>query len=163
MKAIIVNQTAEASNLEYNEKVLQMLLLKLIDKLTVKKIRQKKLLKLKYITFVFLNKKQMQKINKTFRRKNKPTDVLSFAPSEPDSIGELLFCSDVLKKQAKEQRHSEGHEFLYMMIHGFLHLLGYDHELSKREEKIMFNIQDQIFDELTDSKINLEYKNVNSH
>jgi len=48
-----------------------------------------------------------------------------------------------------------------MLIHGLLHLLGYDHEMSVREEKIMFNIQDQIFHELTEAKINLQYKNVN--
>jgi len=165
MKAIIVNQTTETLNAqhktEYNEKVLQKLLQEVIKKISVRKVRQKKLLSLKTVTLVFLTTQQMRKINKTFRQKNYATDVLSFAPTEIDSIGELLFCSAVLKKQALQQGHTEGHEFLYMLIHGLLHLLGYDHEMSVREEKIMFNIQDQIFHELTEAKINLQYKNVN--
>lgn len=113
------------------------------------KVRNQKQLKAKTITLVFLDPKEMKQINKQFRGKNKPTDVLSFASMEEGSLGELLFCLDVLKKQAKEQKHSLEIEFLYMLIHGVLHLLGYDHELSKKEEKLMFKIQDELFDKLT--------------
>jgi len=157
MKTIIVNQTSEA----LNEKNINQMTQKVLSFLKAKRIRQKKLLSLNELTLVFLKSADMKKINFQFRKKNKPTDVLSFAPSDSDSLGELLFCCDVLKKQAREQKHSEGHEFLYMLIHGMLHLLGYDHELSQKEEKLMFNIQDQIFHELTELKINLQYKNVN--
>ncbi len=113
------------------------------------KLRNSKLLKSKTVTLVFLDPQKMKKINKQFRSKNKPTDVLSFAPVEEESLGEILFCLDVLKKQAKDQGHSLENEFLYMLIHGVLHLLGYDHELSMAEEKLMFKIQDQLFAQLT--------------
>lgn len=153
MKAHIVNDTEK---LMHDQKSIQILLNKIVKAFFAKKIRNKSLLKHKDITLVFLTSSQMKKINKNFRDKDKPTDVLSFVPIELNSLGELLFCADVLKKQAKEQGHSLDHEFLYMFIHGILHLLGYDHELSAQEEKLMFRIQDQLFHELTHSKINLD-------
>jgi probable rRNA maturation factor len=114
-----------------------------------KKIRNRKWLESKKeLTVVFLSAREMQKINKQFRGKNKPTDVLSFAAVDPSSLGELLFCSEVLKRQAKVQNHSEFAETCYMLIHGFLHLVGYDHELSAAEEKLMFRLQDNCFAEL---------------
>lgn len=152
MKAQIVNQT---NILTRNPKI-QKILDFVVFKLSKNKIRNQKNLKLKNITLVFLSTPEMKKINKNFRGKNKPTDVLSFESMEEDVLGELLFCFDVLKKQAKQQRHSDSHEFSYMLIHGILHLLGYDHELSKKEEKLMFKIQDQLFQELTESKIKLD-------
>ncbi|MCM2353832.1 MAG: rRNA maturation RNase YbeY [Pseudobdellovibrio sp.] len=145
MEALVVNQS---KNLTHAKKI-QKHLDAVIRGLSKTKVRNQKLLKSKGITLVFLDSAQMKKINKQFRGKNKPTDVLSFAPVEPESLGELLFCLDVLKKQAKEQGHSLEHEFLYMLIHGVLHLLGYDHELSAQEEKLMFRIQDQLFETLT--------------
>ena len=90
----------------------------------------------------------MKKINSQFRGKNRPTDVLSFESADPNSMGELLFCVDVLKIQARAQNHSLEQEFLYMLVHGLLHLLGYDHELSKKEEMHMFRLQDQCFRQL---------------
>lgn len=144
MEAQVVNQS---KNLTHAKKI-QKTLDAVIRGLNKTKVRHQKLLKSKAVTLVFLDPAQMKKINKQFRGKNKPTDVLSFAPMEEGSLGEILFCLDVLKKQAKEQDHSLEHEFLYMLIHGVLHLLGYDHELSKKEEKLMFRIQDQLFDQL---------------
>jgi len=107
--------------------------------------QQKKLRQCREISCVFLNRHQMQKINNQFRKKNKPTDVLSFQSEDPESLGELLFCVSVLKTQAKQQRHSFEHEFLYMFIHGVLHLLGYDHELSREEHQKMFRLQERCF------------------
>lgn len=145
MKALVVNQSKNRTH----QKKIQMHLDGVIARLQHKKVRNKKLLKQANLTLVFLNPKDMKKINKQFRGKDYATDVLSFAPVEKNSLGEILFCLDVLTKQAKEQDHSLEREFLYMLIHGVLHLLGYDHELSKKEEKLMFKIQDQLFQELT--------------
>lgn len=145
MEALVVNQSKKLTH----AKKIQANLDAVIRGLSKTRVRNQKLLKSKGITLVFLDSAQMQKINKQFRGKNKPTDVLSFAPVEPGSLGELLFCLDVLKKQAKEHEHSLEHEFLYMLIHGVLHLLGYDHELSAKEEKLMFRIQDELFETLT--------------
>ena len=143
IKLVIVNE-ALAQNLNIkkvknNFKLIQTIFLK-------KRIRNKKLFtSIKEVTCVFLSSKEMKKINFQFRHKNYPTDVLSFNSDDPNSLGELLFCSDVLKSQAKDQGHSFELEFYYMLIHGLLHLLGYDHELSKKEEKLMFSLQDQCF------------------
>lgn len=145
MEALVVNQS---KNLTHAKKI-QKHLDAVTRGLSKTKVRNQKLLKCKTVTLVFLAPAQMKKINKQFRGKNKPTDVLSFAPMEKDSLGEILFCLDVLKKQAKEQSHSLENEFLYMLIHGVLHLLGYDHELSLKEEKLMFRIQDVLFEQLT--------------
>ncbi len=145
MEAQVVNQSKSRTH----QKKIQQMLNAVVRGLSLKKVRNQKQLKAKTITLVFLDASEMKKINKQFRGKNKPTDVLSFAAIEPDSLGELLFCLDVLKKQAKDQEHSLENEFLYMLIHGVLHLLGYDHELSAKEEKLMFRIQDELFQSLT--------------
>lgn len=110
------------------------------------RLRQKHRLK-EQVTLVFLQSAEMKKINFQYRGKNRPTDVLSFSgETQFNELGELLFCVPVLRRQAKEQKHSFEAELVYMWIHGLLHLLGYDHELSKKEEKLMFRIQDEVFD-----------------
>lgn len=101
------------------------------------------------LTLVFLDKKSAQKLNKEFRGKDYATDVLSFDSMDPSSLGELVVCPEVLKRQAKEHHLSYQHELGYMLLHGVLHLLGYDHETSEREAKEMFKIQDAIFEKLT--------------
>lgn len=148
MKLIQVNQTSKTRSSQ-DEKRLQKIFDAVLRHFKTIKIRnQKSLSSKKELTVVFLSAAEMRKINKQFRGKNKPTDVLSFASDDPNSLGELLFCSEVLKQQAKEQNHSEFAETCYMMIHGLLHLLGYDHELSASEEKLMFRLQDKCFAEL---------------
>lgn len=141
---ILVNETPELQ-----PKRLEAFLKKILRHFAGVRLRNQFLLtEKKELTLVFLNRAEMKKINFQFRKKNKPTDVLSFESEDPTSLGELLFCLDVLKIQAKQQKHSLEQEFLYMMIHGILHLLGYDHELSKKEEKLMFRLQDQCFKKL---------------
>ncbi|MFZ3231375.1 MAG: rRNA maturation RNase YbeY [Pseudobdellovibrio sp.] len=143
MKITVVNQTQDKLNAKRLDKALESIIVILLKK----KLRSKQnLIAKKEITFVFLSSQSMREINLQFRKKNKPTDVLSFLSEDPESLGELLFCLPVLKKQAKLQKHSLDRELLYMMIHGVLHLLGYDHEVSKKEHKIMFQIQDSCFE-----------------
>jgi probable rRNA maturation factor len=104
------------------------------------------------LTIVFLDEKSACKVNLEFRGKNYATDVLSFASIELSSIGELILCPQVLKKQAIEHGLSYQQELGYMLLHGLLHLKGYDHEKSKTDEKIMFGIQDGIFNKLRKKK-----------
>jgi len=145
MKLTIVNQTSEKINTKRLEKALDLC----IQSLCAKRLRQKKRLTDRAeIVFVFLTEAQMRKINMQFRGKNKSTDVLSFLSADPQALGELLFCMPVLKKQAKRQGHPLEAELVYMMIHGLLHLLGYDHEVSKSEEKVMFQIQNSCFEQV---------------
>lgn len=96
------------------------------------------------ISLVFLDPKLAKNLNKQYRNKNYPTDVLSFAGMEP-SLGELVMCPQVLAAQAQEQKHSFRQETLYMAIHGTLHLLGYDHEKNKLKAKEMFALQEEMF------------------
>lgn len=146
IKLILVNETKDLKS-----KRLEAFFKEILRHFSQVKLRNKKLLSEKEeLTLVFLDQNEMKRINFQFRKKNKPTDVLSFQSEDQASIGELLFCVDVLKIQAKEQKHSLEQEFLYMLIHGLLHLLGYDHELSKKEEKLMFHLQDQCFKKLNE-------------
>lgn len=95
------------------------------------------------LSIVFVEDKKMQSLNKMYRGKDKTTDVLSFQGSE-ESLGDLIFSLDKIKEQALANQHTLTHEYLYLQIHGVLHLLGYDHEV-EQETKEMFKIQDQIF------------------
>jgi probable rRNA maturation factor len=150
MNINIVNET----KLKIRARRLTQAVQDIILNLTQLKVRNfKKLHQAPEVTLVFLSAAKMKKINHQYRGKNKATDVLSFSSEDESSIGEIAFCLDVLKKQAKSQGHSLDRELLYMMIHGFLHLLGYDHEKSNREEKLMFKIQDECFERLSYIKI----------
>jgi probable rRNA maturation factor len=105
-------------------------------------------LKNQELTVVFMDPSPAKKINKTYRKKNYATDVLSFESENPAELGELLICPQVIEKQAREHALSFKAELAYMLIHGVLHLLGYDHEKSARDAAKMFKIQDQLFDRL---------------
>jgi probable rRNA maturation factor len=96
--------------------------------------------------------KTIQRLNKTYRRKNKVTDVLSFTGSEAikdeeDYLGEIIICYEKVKAQALAAKHSEAQEFVTLFIHGLLHLLGFDHEIDsdavvmeKLEKKILLDL-----------------------
>ena len=145
MKINVVNPTKTKINTSRLQKSLELI----VKTMLLQKIRNKKWLKeKKEIVFIFLPPKEMQRINKTYRNKNKKTDVLSFESADLNTLGEIAFCLPVLTKQAKQQEHSLDQELQYMMIHGMLHLLGYDHELSKAEESLMFRLQDFCFEQV---------------
>jgi probable rRNA maturation factor len=143
MKVILVNSSHKS---DLTPKFYRSVLGKISRHFATKKIRNRKMLTAKAeVTVVLLSSAEMKSINFRFRKKNKTTDILSFAAQDPKSLGELLLCTEVLKKQAREQGHSLERETAYMLIHGVLHLLGYDHELSKAEEKLMFGLQEKCF------------------
>jgi len=83
----------------------------------------------------------VRELNQRFRGKDAPTDVLSFpAPAVfqvRGMLGELVICLPVLKKQAVELGHSPEEELRILLVHGVLHLLGYDHELGPRQAATM--------------------------
>ena len=117
-----------------------------------KELQKRKVLKKAHLqqelTLVFLDKKPAQKLNKEFRGKDYATDVLSFDSMEPSSFGELILCPEVLKRQAKEHGLTYREELGYMLLHGILHLLGYDHETGEKDAKKMFSLQDAVFEKL---------------
>ena len=98
------------------------------------------------LVVVFLEPTPARKLNRLFRGKNRATDVLSF--SSENAFGELVLCPQVLIKQAKEHELSYKEELGYLVLHGLLHLLGYDHEKSEADARRMFRLQDQIFETL---------------
>lgn len=115
-------------------------------------LRKRKIISAKHLTqeltLVFLDKKAAQKINFEFRAKDYATDVLSFDSMDPSSFGELVLCPEVLKRQSKEHKLTYQEELGYMLLHGILHLLGYDHEVGEKEAAQMLGLQDDIFEKL---------------
>ena len=85
------------------------------------------------VSVVFVKTEEIEKLNLKYRKKNKPTDVLSFE-GEKDNLGEIIICPEEVKKNAEINFKKE---IIFVFIHGILHLLGYDHEKSKKDAKIM--------------------------
>jgi probable rRNA maturation factor len=71
---------------------------------------------------------RVQSLNRRFRRKDKPTDVLSFPAGERGYLGDVVIAAGVATRQARDAGHSLQTELRVLALHGLLHLLGYDHE-----------------------------------
>ena len=105
-------------------------------------------------SIVFVSNERIQEINRDYRNIDRITDVISFAFEESldynefdgRELGEIFICIPRMIEQAKEYGHSETRELAFLTVHGLLHLLGYDH-MSKEEEKVMFQIQEEVLDE----------------
>ena len=108
------------------------------------------------VSVTFVDDDEIQEINKTYRDKDQPTDVLSFPMYEADEVdievddeNEPLLLGDIIisipraRVQAEEYEHSFEREVGFLAVHGFLHLLGYDHE-NEELEKEMFAKQEDI-------------------
>jgi len=110
-----------------------------VNKDFLKKIAQKVLANEKKnkteLSIVLVGPKRIKELNKKYRKKDKVTDVLSFTYNK--SSGEIVICLQEVKKNAKSFGETFEKELTRVLIHGTLHLLGYDHELSNGEEKKM--------------------------
>ena len=107
-----------------------------------------------------INKEEIHDINRDYRGKDVPTDGISFAlndemedevhiiglEDEFNSIGDIIICVDIAREQAQEYNHSFNREIGFLAVHGFLHLLGYDH-MNEEDEKEMFDKQEAILEE----------------
>ncbi|EDM23728.1 rRNA maturation RNase YbeY [Caminibacter mediatlanticus] len=89
----------------------------------------------KDVELILTTDEEIQKLNKEYRNKDKPTDVLSFPledfPGMP--LGSIVISIDTAKKEAEKFGHSIDDEIKLLFIHGLLHLLGYDHEVDNGE------------------------------
>lgn len=108
----------------------------------------------------FVDDKEIQSLNRDYRQKDRPTDVISFAMQDtiegeipildeedmPVHLGDIVISVDRAKEQAEEYSHSLTREIAFLTIHGFLHLIGYDHQ-NEDEEKEMFDRQNKILSE----------------
>ena len=100
---------------------------------------------------IIVDNERIHKINKEYRGIDRPTDVISFALEDSEGVelenyrilGDIYISIDEVKEQAKSYGHSERRELAFLTVHGFLHLLGYDH-MEPDEEKIMFAKQEEI-------------------
>lgn len=105
------------------------------------------------LSISFVDENEIQAINRDYRDKDKVTDVISFSLEEdepeiegldiPRVLGDIIICLEVAKEQAESYNHSLSRELGFLALHGFLHLLGYDH-MTQEDEKEMFSRQDEI-------------------
>lgn len=101
---------------------------------------------------IIIDNPTIHKINKEYRDKDAPTDVISFALEddktviEPDGVrilGDIYISIDKVREQALEYGHSFKRELSFLAVHGLLHLLGYDH-MEKSDEEVMFKKQEEV-------------------
>jgi rRNA maturation RNase YbeY len=105
-------------------------------------------------------KARMRRLNKQYRGKDRPTDVLSFPAFDSFPVkrlpllplGDIVICPEVALKQANDFGVTPACEMARLLVHGFLHLCGYDHEKSSKEEATMFKIQERLLAEVMGKK-----------
>lgn len=110
------------------------------------------------VSLTFVSNEKIREINREYRNKDSVTDVISFAMEEmgegeielvglemPRVLGDIIISVARAKEQAEEYGHTFMRELGFLAVHGFLHLLGYDHETSE-DEKEMFTRQKDILD-----------------
>ena len=114
------------------------------------------------MSVTFMDNPSIQEINRTYRGKDAPTDVISFALEDegedeipvifeeddepmPRVLGDIMISIDRAKKQAEEYGHSYDRELGFLAVHGFLHINGYDH-MTPEDEAEMFGLQKEILD-----------------
>lgn len=102
------------------------------------------------ISLLITNDEIIHQLNKEYRQKDKPTDVLSFPMNDDVMLGDIVISLDTAKKQAAEREINIDREVAFLFIHGLLHLLGYDHETCIEDEKEMFALQEEILKKLVD-------------
>jgi probable rRNA maturation factor len=98
------------------------------------------------LSIVLVSDAQIRKLNKLYRNKDKPTDVLSFPIGEKVNgwliLGDIVISVDTAKRQAQGLGYSLEEELKRLLVHGLVHLLGYDHELGGEEEKKFFELEE---------------------
>ena len=105
------------------------------------------------LTIRLVNEEESRQLNKQYRQKDKPTNVLSFPFEVPEGIelnllGDLVICSQVVEQEAKEQNKKIFDHWAHMVIHGSLHLLGYDH-INDNDADEMETLEIEILAKLT--------------
>ena len=110
------------------------------------------------VSVTFVDNNEIQTLNREYRHKDAPTDVLSFPLGENGEydinedtgayvLGDVVISMEKAVEQAERYGHSLSREVGFLTVHSMLHLLGYDH-MEEADEKVMFSLQDEILDEL---------------
>lgn len=107
------------------------------------------------VSLTLTDNEGIHELNREYRGVDRPTDVLSFPQFEADepipagaSLGDIVISLPKMAEQAREFGHSQRREFCFLFVHGLLHLLGYDHEISPEEEERQFARQREILEVL---------------
>lgn len=116
-------------------------------------IKYKKLDNIEF-NIIFVNNEYIHNLNRDYRHIDRPTDVITFALEDGENVnleswrmlGDIYISIDKATEQAEEYGHSFLRELAFLTIHGFLHLLGYDH-MNEDDEKIMYKEQEVILNE----------------
>ncbi len=91
------------------------------------------------ITIRIVSEKESESLNYSYRNQKKPTNILSFSLSENPIIGDIILCHPIIKNEAKIYNKKIHSHYAHLLIHGYLHLLGYSHDreldASKMEKK----------------------------
>ena len=104
------------------------------------------------LTIRFVSEEESAELNEQYRNKKNSTNILSFPFEKPEEVelnllGDLVICSDIVKKEALEQEKEELAHWAHMIVHGTLHLLGYDH-VTDTEASIMETKEIKILSQL---------------
>ena len=104
---------------------------------------------------IIVDNNYIHELNKNYRNIDRETDVITFALEDEDSVklpgdirilGDIYISIDKARSQAIEYGHSFEREICFLAVHGFYHLLGYDH-MNEEEEKVMFGKQEEVLSE----------------
>ncbi len=104
------------------------------------------------LSVTFVTSEFIHELNRKYRNVDRVTDVITFASEDeefpiiegiPRLLGDIFICYDQGEKQAKDFHHSVDREICFLFVHGFLHLLGYDH-MNEDDAQIMFDLQEKI-------------------
>ena len=110
------------------------------------------------LSILFTTDNEIKKLNKTYRSKDKPTNVLAFAMADgeiiPDDsmLGDIVISVEKAAREAAQEGVSLHQRITFLIIHGFLHLMGYDHERSQKDADIMENEEKKLFTLLKDEE-----------
>ncbi len=120
----------------------------------IKRVLKHEKVKNANFSIIFVDLKEIRKINNDYRGIDRETDVISFALEDKKAdfnldirlLGDIYICIPKMEEQAKSYGHSIKRELSFLTVHGLLHLLGYDH-MNKETEKEMFQLQELILNE----------------
>jgi probable rRNA maturation factor len=110
------------------------------------------------ISILLVDDPQITNLNKTYLQRNRPTDIIAFSQIEGDFshlnanlLGDLVISLETAQRQAEEEHASLDDEIVFLLIHGILHLLGYDHEGSAKQAREMQAKQEEVLSSIKGS------------
>jgi probable rRNA maturation factor len=110
------------------------------------------------LSIALVGNAKMRTLNAKFRKKDYPTDVLSFPagdelPTGVRLLGDVVISVEKAREQAKQRGRTLNEEMVTLLIHGIVHLLGYDHERSAKDARIMGRLEKKIYQALCEQGI----------